>query len=279
MPSKILKEESNDLLSRVLLHYKKNQRTLPWRETSDPYHILISEYMLQQTQADRVVPKYISFLKKFPKIKTLASSSRKEVLTLWSGLGYNRRAVALHDAAKILIAEHDSTVPKEKKALLTLPGVGEYTAGAVLAFAYNKPVIIIETNIRTVLLHHCVQKKKEVTDETIGMFVEQLLQDALKRRVKPRIFYSAMMDYGAHLKSQGVRTNARSKHYIKQSKFDGSIRQARGALLRLFISAEKGISKKQLQTLQVKRMNEGLAGLLTERLVEKRGKYYYLTDK
>ncbi len=276
MPSKISKEKSNDVLSHVLLHYKNNQRTLPWRETDNPYHILISEYMLQQTQADRVVPKYISFLKKFPKVTALASSTRKEVLTLWSGLGYNRRATALHDAAKILVAEHDSVVPENKETLLTLPGVGEYTAGAVLAFAYNRPVIIIETNIRTVLLHHCIQKKKEVADKTISVFVKRLLQNALERKVSPRIFYSAMMDYGAHLKSQGVRTNARSKHYTKQSKFDGSIRQARGALLRLFISTEKGISKKQLQTVQVERINEGLTGLLTEGVIEKRGKYYYL---
>ena len=276
MSQKNLKEKNDDILSRVLLHHRDNQRIFPWRETSNPYHILVSEYMLQQTQTDRVVPKYISFLKKFPKVTTLASSTRKDVLTLWSGLGYNRRAFALHEAAKILVAEYDGIVPEEREMLLTLPGVGEYTASAVLAFAYDKPVVMIETNIRTVLLHHALQNMKEVADETISTFVERLLQHALEQGVSPRIFYSAMMDYGAHLKAQGVRTNARSKHYTKQSKFDGSVRQARGALLRLFINTEKGVSKKHLQTIQAKRINEGLTGLLTEGVIEKRGKYYYL---
>ena len=278
MTSQISKEKSSNVLSKILLYYKNNQRAFPWRETTDPYHILVSEYMLQQTQVDRVVPKYISFLKKFPNTTALASTTKKEVLTLWSGLGYNRRATALHNTAKILVAKHKGVVPEDKETLLTLPGIGEYTAGAVLAFAYNKPVVMIETNIRTVLLHHYVQKKKEVTDKAISIFVEHLLQHALEQKVSPRIFYSAMMDYGTHLKSQGVRTNTRSKHYTKQSKFDGSIRQARGALLRLLINAEKGVSKKQLQTVQAKRINEGLTGLLTEGVIEKRGKYYYVTN-
>ena len=271
------KEKISDVVSCVLTHHEKEGRSFPWRETTDPYHILVSEYMLQQTQTDRVEPKYISFLKKFPKVTSLACATRKEVLTLWSGLGYNRRAIALHNAAKNLVTVYDGAVPKTKEALLTLPGVGEYTAGAVLAFAYNKPVIVVETNIRTVVLHHCARKKKGVKDEAISLFTEQLLQSALNRGSTPRIFYSAMMDYGTHLKSQGVRTNARSKHYTKQGKFDGSVRQARGALLRLLIAAEKGVSKKQLQGLKVHRINEGLAGLLTEGLVEKKGKYYYLT--
>lgn len=270
------KRKISDALSQVLLHYKNNKRTFPWRETTDPYQILVSEYMLQQTQADRVIPKYISFIKKFPKVTTLASSTRKEVLTLWSGLGYNRRAIALHSAAKMLVDQHNSTVPKEKETLLTLPGVGEYTASAVLAFAHNKPVIVVETNIRTVLLHHALQNMKEVTDETVGIFVKQMLQNAIEQKVSPRMFYSAMMDYGAHLKAQGVRTNTRSKHYTKQGRFDGSVRQARGALLRLFINTEKGISQKQLQTAGAKRINEALPALLTEGIIEKRGKYYYL---
>lgn len=278
MPPHPLKEKSTDVLSQVLGYYKNNGRSFPWRETTDPYHILVSEYMLQQTQVDRVVPKYIAFLKTFPNIEALASSARKEVLTLWSGLGYNRRAVALHDTAKTLVAEHNSTVPKDRETLLTLLGVGEYTAGAVLAFAYNKPVIMVETNIRTVILHHCIQKKKRVTDKEISALVSHLLQDALMRSVSPKTFYSAMMDYGAHLKAQGVRTNTQSRHYTKQSKFDGSIRQARGMLLHLFINTRKGISRKSMRALPAKRINEGLKGLLKEGIVEKRGQYYYLVD-
>ncbi|MCY4577242.1 MAG: A/G-specific adenine glycosylase [Candidatus Kaiserbacteria bacterium] len=278
MPHPIAKEKIGTTVSRVLAYHEKERRSFPWRETVDPYHILISEYMLQQTQTERVVPKYVSFIERFPEITSLASAARKEVLALWSGLGYNRRAVALHNTAKMVVAVYDGVMPKTKEALLSLPGVGEYTAGAVLAFAYNKPVTIVETNIRTVVFHHCVRKKGVVSDTVISYFVEQLLQTACNRGIAPRIFYSAMMDYGSYLKSQGVRTNVRSKHYTKQSNFAGSVRQARGALLRHLIAADRGVSKKQLQMLPVVRIDDGLAGLLADGLVEKRGKYYYLKD-
>ena len=278
MPPLSSKEKISTVVSHILAYYKNNGRLFPWRETTDPYHILVSEYMLQQTQTDRVVPKYSSFLQKFPSVASLSRAMRKEVLALWSGLGYNRRAVALHNAAKMIINVYDGDIPQTKEDLLTLPGVGEYTAGAILAFAYNKPVIVIETNIRTVVLHHCVRKKKKVGDDVIGFFVKQLLQNAIKRKVAPRDFYSAMMDYGTHLKAQGVRTNPRSKHYTKQSKFDGSIRQARGVLLRHFIAIEKGVTEKQLHNLNTNRINEGLTGLLAEGVIEKRGKYYYLAE-
>ena len=278
MPTPSSKEKISDVVSRVLTHYKNEQRTFPWRETTDPYRILVSECMLQQTQVDRVVPKYTAFIKTFPSVTALANALRKEVLALWSGLGYNRRAIALHNTAKEVVTSHNSIVPTTEEALLTLPGIGPYTAGAVLAFAYDKPVIIIETNIRTVVLHHCARKKKAVSDKTISHFVEQLLQDALNRKTTPRTFYSAMMDYGTHLKARGVRTNPRSKHYTKQAPFTGSIRQARGALLRHFINAQKGTSKKQLQALPAQHINKALTALLTEGIIKKRGKYYYLAN-
>ena len=279
MPPRSSKEKISNVVSSVLAHYESGRRLFPWRETTDPYHILVSEYMLQQTQTDRVVPKYVSFLKKFPDVTSLASALRKEVLALWSGLGYNRRAVALHNAASMIVAEYGGRVPETTEELLTLPGVGGYTAAAIRAFAYDQPVVVIETNIRTVVFHHCVRNKRQVVgDEVIRFFVEQLLRDVVARKVAPRTFYSAMMDYGAYLKSQGVRTNERSKHYTKQSKFDGSVRQARGALLRHFVAAEKGVSEKQLHTLDATRVNEGLAGLLADGVVEKRGKYYYLAE-
>ena len=214
----------------------------------------------------------------FPDSATLARAPRKEVLKAWSGLGYNRRAIALHRAAGILVNAHGGSVPKTREELLTLPGVGEYTAGAVLAFAYNEPVVIVETNIRTVVLHHCVKKHSGIGDKTIAFFVEQLLNDALERGASPKIFYSAMMDYGAHLKASGIRLNTRSKHYTKQKKFTGSVRQARGALLQTFIASEKGISEKRLQKMKMKRVREGLHGLIGDGLIEKRNGYYYLAD-
>lgn len=266
------------VLSLVLSHYEQSGRRFPWRDTDDPYSILVSEYMLQQTQADRVVPKYNNFLEKFPDVFSLASSGRKEVLGEWIGLGYNRRAVALHSAAKMLRDEYDGVVPSVMDALLTLPGVGKYTAGAVLAFAYNVPTVIVETNIRTVVLHHCVQDADLVGDDEISYSVRSLIRCALHCDISPRLFYSAMMDYGSHLKRSGVQVNARSRHYTKQSRFDGSVRQSRGALLRLFLAANTGISKERMERLGFQRITEGLLGLIADGLVEKRGAYYYLVD-
>ena len=269
-------EKINDVVSLVFSYYRDHGREFPWRETFDPYCILVSEYMLQQTQVDRVIPKYLSFLRAFPCVTSLASAERRDVLALWSGLGYNRRAVALHDAAKMLVAVYGGSVPMVMEDLLMLPGVGVYTAGAVLAFAYDQPAVIVETNIRTVVFQHCVRGKDVVNDAVIRFFVGELLYCAINVGISSRIFYSAMMDYGSHLKSVGIRVNSRSQHYVKQGKFDGSVRQARGALLRFFVDAEKGVSRDKLGSLSIRKVEEGLSGLVADGLVERRGRYYYL---
>ncbi len=178
--------------------------------------------MLQQTQVDRVVPFYNKFIKKFPTAKKLAAAKLPSVLKTWQGLGYNRRAKYLHDAAKV-IAREGFTGQR-------LPGVGPYTRGAVLAFAFNKPEVFIETNIRTVIFYHSnILQNTRMTDLELLPVVEKLLK---KSKMQPREFYTALMDYGAHLKKQGVKLNTQSKHYTKQSKFEGSARQLRGAILR-----------------------------------------------
>lgn len=201
--------------------YAANKRShLPWRKTRDPYKILVSEIMLQQTQVDRVIPYYKNFLKQFPSAKILAKAPLSKVLSLWQGLGYNRRAKYLQEAAKILAKE---TYVGQK-----LPGVGPYTAGALSAFALNKPAAMIETNIRTVLFHHAPDSRR-MTDAQLLPLVEKLLIDS---KMEPKEFYWAMMDYGSHLKKKGIRLNSRSVHYKKQSKFEGSARQLRGAILR-----------------------------------------------
>ena len=233
---------------------------------------LVSEFMLQQTQTDRVVPKYVSFIERFPDIDSLASADRRDVFVLWNGLGYNRRAAALHGAAKVLMEVYGGIVPQVKEDLLALPGVGEYTAGAVLVFAYDESDVVIETNIRTVVFHHCIREGKKIKDDDVYFFVKEMLCCAVGCGISPRMFYSAMMDYGSHLKSLGVRTNSRSRHYVKQKKFDGSVRQARGALLRFFVDADKGVSGEKLRHLKVQRIEEGLSGLIADGLVEKRGK-------
>src|SRR3989344_7710205 len=124
---------------------------LPWRKTKDPYKILVSEVMLQQTQVDRVIPFYNRFVKKYPTARALARAKLRDVLKEWNGLGYNRRAKFLHEAAKQL---GKSDFPKTAEEIENLPGVGHYTARAVAAFAFNKPEVFIETNIRTVFFYH-----------------------------------------------------------------------------------------------------------------------------
>jgi len=211
----------NKLLKEVETFYKKEGRhALPWRHTRDPYKILVSEVMLQQTQVGRVVPFYKNFLKEFPTPAALAKAPLSKVLEAWQGLGYNRRAKFLHQAAKIII---------EKGWDGKLPGVGPYTKAAVDAFAHNKPAVFIETNIRTVFTHFYFLNKKNIDDKKILPLIETALQ---KSKLEPREFYAGLMDYGSYLKSQGVKLNKQSKHYAKQSKFEGSARQLRGAMVR-----------------------------------------------
>lgn len=214
----------------VWAHYKKHGRhELPWRKTKDPYKILISEVMLQQTQVERVIPFYKKFIKQFPTAKKLAATSLTEVLKAWQGLGYNRRAKTLHQAVKELISARFDLAARSNlvSQLETLPGVGPYTARAVAAFAYNQDVVVVETNIRTTIIHYFFPKKNKVTDPQIQKVLEEMLPKG-----KAREWYSALMDYGAFLKKSGVKVNAKSKTYAKQSKFVGSLREARGAILR-----------------------------------------------
>jgi A/G-specific adenine glycosylase len=184
--------------------------------------------MLQQTQVSRVIEKYTAFLKQFPTVRSLAAAPLRDVLAAWQGLGYNRRAKMLHTAAQAIVSNHKGRVPHEYVVLKTLPGIGPYTAGAVCAFAYDIPIPIVETNIRTVLFHHLLGTRTEVPDSEL-LILSGLLLD----KKKPREWYYAMMDYGAFLKTKQVRLNTKSKHYTKQSKFEGSDRQVRGAILRI----------------------------------------------
>ncbi len=209
----------------VWAHYRKSGRhELPWRKTRDPYKILVSEIMLQQTQVDRVKPFYEAFLSHFPTVHALAHAPLSQVLRAWQGLGYNRRAKLLHAAAKEIAARG---MPKTAAALRLLPGVGPYTARAVAAFAYDEESVFVETNIRTAVTYHFFPHKKAVSDTEIE---NVLVSCAPKGRVREWSY--AFMDYGAFLKRSGVRLNAKSAHYVKQSVFSGSMREARGAILK-----------------------------------------------
>lgn len=183
--------------------------------------------MLQQTQVERVIPYFEEWFRLFPTVETLAKAPLAKVLRAWQGLGYNRRAKHLHAAAKAVVKDHKGVFPKTPEELEALPGIGPYTARAVAAFAYNQDVVFIETNIRTVVTHHFFPGAGKVDDKEIM----PLLQEALPKG-RAREWYSALMDYGSHLKRSGIRINARAKSYTKQSTFAGSSREARGAILK-----------------------------------------------
>ncbi len=194
--------------------------------------------MLQQTQVERVIPFYANFLKQFPTAKALAKAPLSKVLVAWQGLGYNRRAKFLHEAAKVIAK---SGFPNTVEGMEALPGVGHYTARAVAAFAFNKPEVFVETNIRTVFFHH-FEFKKQMSDAELLPYVAESLR---RSKMQPRDFYAALMDYGTYLKKQGIKLNSKSKHYTKQSKFEGSARQKRAAALRDLLKA--GASEAELE--------------------------------
>lgn len=239
---------------------------MPWRRTKNPYRILVSEVMLQQTQAPRVVPKYQSFLRRFPTAEALAKASLGDVLREWQGLGYNRRAKMLHECAKEITNKCKGRTPRTYGELVKLPGVGSYTAGAVLAFAYNEAVPIIETNIRTAIIHHFFHDKTDISDSECIRYIEHILD-----RENPREWYYALMDYGAFIKKEYGNPNERSKHYTKQSTFRGSDRQIRGAIVRTLV--EEGKTRTMLHRelpFDAQRIDEQVERLLTEGMVTRK---------
>ncbi|HSX32174.1 MAG TPA: hypothetical protein VLF43_02845 [Candidatus Saccharimonadales bacterium] len=259
----------------VLDYYRQHGRhDLPWRQvradgTIDPYFVMVSEIMLQQTQVPRVLPKFTSFTKRFPTVTELAASPLAAVLQAWSGLGYNRRAKFLWQAAGVIAKEYNGDVPDISARLVKLPGIGPNTAGAVLAYAYNKPVVFIETNIRTVFIHHFFADKEGIADKEIADLVARTLPD------DARIWYWALMDYGTHLKQTVGNLNVLSKHYTKQSAFNGSRRQIRGQVLRLLGQSPAALAELQAQ-ISDERLPGVLDDLVQENLISQEGIRYSL---
>jgi A/G-specific adenine glycosylase len=225
---------------RVYRHYRQHGRDLPWRKTTDPYAILISEIMLQQTQVSRVIEKYELFLGAFPNIESLAQAQLREVLSVWQGLGYNRRALVLKRLAEIVVSRFDSKIPANVESLTGLPGIGKATAGAICAFAFNQPVVFAETNIRSAFIHHFFPGQTNIKDAEVLHLVAQTLDSR-----NPRQWYWALMDYGAALKKHMVNPGRSSAHYQKQSPFKGSNRQIRGMILQTLVQNPK-ISEHEL---------------------------------
>jgi len=316
------------LLTDLKSFYKTSARhTLPWRKTNDPYKILVSEIMLQQTQVARVLPKYEAFLKAFPTAEALAKAPLSKVLSLWSGLGYNRRAKFLQQAAKRFTepplkgemngsptpfrggsatkrtetlrenslarerVERDtgdprtfsrrvSVEPYTTEFLESLPGVGPYTARAVAAFAYNRKEVFVETNIRTVFIHYCFKHRRKldslVSDKEILPLVEEALQ---KSRMQPRDFYAALMDYGSYLKQKGIKLNAKSKHYAKQSTFKGSYRELRGMIIKTLLKKPLTVDELVEQTQRKKDdVARQLAALSSEGIIGLKKKKFAILD-
>lgn len=217
----------------VYRYYASNARPLPWRETDNPYHILVSEIMLQQTRVERVVEKYRVFLDTFPDLGSLARATLQEVLGVWQGLGYNRRAVSLKETARHVTERFEGMLPDSPEELKTLPGIGEYTAAAIAAFAFHRPVPLIETNIRAVFIHCFFLDREGVRDSEIRPLVESTLDAA-----NPREWYYALMDFGVMLKRRLPNPSRRSAHHGRQAPFEGSDRQIRGKILRILLEVK-----------------------------------------
>ncbi len=258
-----------------LLLLKKSRelyRDMPWRDDTRPYYVFVSEIMLQQTQVVRVIPKFTEFIRRFPDVKSLAVVSLSDVVTQWQGLGYNRRAKYLHEAAKLIVNEYHGEFPSTLKSLMTLPGVGKNTAGAILAYSYNYPAIFIETNIRTVYIHHFFNDRASVDDTLILDKLQQTLdQDS------PRAFYWALMDYGSWLKTEGVRNISKSQQYKKQATFIGSLRQTRGEIIRQLTGGSSEIEALRARVAMDERFDYALEGLIKDGLIQLHKNKVHLT--
>lgn len=216
----------------IFSYYRKHGRDLPWRHTTDPYHILVSEIMLQQTQVERVIKKYPEFIHAFPTCPDLAEAPLPDVLRIWQGMGYNRRAIALKGCAEKMVKDHGGTVPADPDLLITFPGIGRATACSIAAFAFNRPVVFIETNIRRVFIHFFFEGRENVSDFEILPLASRTLYGK-----NPREWYSALMDYGAMLKSAVPNPNRRSARYTRQPAFAGSDREIRGVIIKTLLES------------------------------------------
>lgn len=208
---------------KVLRFYKYHGRNLPWRNTTDPYCIAVSELMLQQTQVARVQPKYETLIERWPDWKSLAKATPRELLAAWSGLGYNRRAMYLGRIARTIVEEYNGAMPDVEAELRKLSGIGPYTARAILIFAFNRPLAAVDTNIRRVLL-----QEFGLPDSTSSRHLEALAGLVLPKR-RSRDWHNALMDY-SQLALPAIIPYIRP--VSRQSPFEGSIRQIRGEIVR-----------------------------------------------
>lgn len=258
-----MRQTTIDAFIRIVTdYYHRNGRTMPWRSNTSPYSVFVSEIMLQQTQVRRVLTKYAEFMVQFPNFQSLSEAKLINILRIWQGMGYNRRAKYLHESAHIVCTSYQGILPQEPHILETLPGIGSATAGSISCFAFDTPTIFVETNIRRCILHHFFPRRSDIPDTKVKDVLEQCMQTVINdTTLSPRHWYWALMDYGSYLKSVVANPNKRSRHYGKQSKFEGSNRQIRGRLLRTYLQKQK-VPLRSLKEKQI------WLGLVAEGLVD-----------
>lgn len=259
----------DDFKHSVWEFYAGHARTMPWRDMHTFYYVLVSEIMLQQTQVVRVIPKFNSFIKRFPDIGDLARASLADVLEQWVGLGYNRRAKYLYEAGKYVCQNGQ---PDTLKAIMALPGVGKNTAAAIMNYVYNVPTPFIETNIRTVYIYHFFPGHINVTDGQIADLVAATMDAE-----RPREWFWALMDYGAYLKSKGPGGLSASRHYKKQSPLMGSVRQMRGWIIGELAAGSKLRSYFEEKYANDPRYTVALHGLIRDGLIDETNNILHLT--
>jgi A/G-specific adenine glycosylase len=222
--------------------WKTHRRDLPWRNTNDPYKILVSEIMLQQTQVSRGLPKYLEFIETFPTVTDLAHASPSKVLKLWKGMGYNRRALYLQESAKKILTDFAGKFPQTEEELLSLPGLGIYTARAVLVFAYRQDMAMVDTNIRQIITHFFFHDEKQ-SEKVI-----QEVADKLVPKGKSWDWHQALMDYGAiamiNAKLQMLHKRRKLKKINPVVPFKETNRYFRGRIMDLL--REKEYEEKEL---------------------------------
>ncbi len=256
--------------TKILQFYRKNKRNLPWRNTTEPYKILLSEIMLQQTQVNRVIKYYQTWTEKWPTIQDLAQADRKEILSAWMGLGYNSRAVNLHKTAQIISTEYQGDILTALQHYKELPGIGPYTAQAVQIFATNKDLVTVDTNIRRILIYE-FNLQENIKYNELNTLAQRLLPNG-----RSRDWHNALMDYGATLltaRKTGIQPQT------KQSRFQGSDRQYRARILRLVLEKPRTVDQLHQQLpISLKRLTTILEKLEKEQILHKKDRIYYISE-
>jgi len=256
---------------------------MPWRPPTlklrsdgtarKPYKVLVSEIMLQQTQVSRVMEKYPSFIKRFPTFKALAEASQRNVLEEWMGLGYNRRGLNLKRTAEIVTRDRHGKLPRLREELVTLPGIGPATAGALRAYVWNEPDVFIETNIRTVYIYHFFNEAVDVRDADLMPIIENTLD-----KNNPRGWYYALMDYGTDLKTRVGNSSRTSRHYTKQSPFIGSNRAVRSRILTLLLAKPYQTTAALKKQIADQRTEANVATLEREGMIARKKTRYFVPE-